>query len=138
LDTYKKRVGIDTAKTNTAKVSKEAAEDLNEEKIMQMLYKLKNNAKSFIDECGDIKQSIKNPWDIKSNLNESAEDYSPTPKFKEEKYLNTLFEPFSISLGPGPYERRVKLFRENFLYKKFHNMVQMYPETKRAKKLFNL
>lgn len=138
LDTYKKRVGIDTAKTNTAKISKEAAEDLNEERIMQMLYKLKNNAKSFIDECGDIKQSIKNPWDIKSNLNESAEDYSPTPKFKEEKYLNTLFEPFSLSLGPRPYERRVKLFRENFLYRKFHNMVQMYPETKRAKKLFNL
>ncbi|OMJ82242.1 hypothetical protein SteCoe_17082 [Stentor coeruleus] len=138
LDTYKKRVGIDTAKSNNAKMSKEAAEDLNEEKITQMLYKLKNNAKNFIDECGDIKQNIKNPWDIKSNLNESAEDYSPTPKFKEEKYLNTLFEPFSISLGSGPYDRRVKLFRENFLYKKFHNMVQMYPETKKTKTKFSL
>lgn len=138
LDTYKKRVGSDMLKTNSTRLTKEAVDDINEERIMQILFKLKDNAKMFINEFGDVKQEIKNPWDIRSSLNEADEDYSPTPKFKEEKYLNSLFEPGAVSIGPGPYERRVKLFRENYLFKKFHDMVQMYPESKIPKKLINL
>jgi hypothetical protein len=105
------------------------AEELNDEKIMQMLFRLKENALQFIDECGQVKASVKNVWDIKSSLNGEAE-VSVTPKFKEEKYLMALSEPLNLNTVATPYKRQVRLFRENFLYKKFSKMIQVYPRHK--------
>lgn len=134
LDKYKKRAGDSFTLSSTAKISIEAAEELNEEKITQILFKLKQNAKQFIDECGQVKGSIKHIWDIESNLPDS-EECSPTPKFKEEKYLSALSEPLASNNNKLPYERNIKLFRENFLYKKFSKMIQVYPKTQRNKSL---
>lgn len=127
LNKYKQRAGDSFNLSSTAKFSIEAAEELNEEKITQILFKLKQNAKQFIDECGQVKGSVKNVWDIQSSITE-PEECSPTPKFKEEKYLSVLSEPLVMTANKVPYERNVKLFRENFLYKKFSKMIKVYPK----------
>ena len=125
LDKFNKKTGASL----TAPKSSVMAEELNDEKIMQMLFRLKENALQFIDECGQVKASVKNVWDIKSSLNGEAE-VSVTPKFKEEKYLMALSEPLNLNTVATPYKRQVRLFRENFLYKKFSKMIQVYPRHK--------
>jgi hypothetical protein len=104
------------------------AEELNEEKITQLLFRLKENAVQFVDDCGQVKANVRNIWDIKANVPEDSG--TATPKFKEEKYLMALSEPISGNLNSSPYKRQVRLFRENFLYKKFSKMVQVYPRHK--------
>ena len=133
LDAYKKKIGYDKLqKEEQNKLSIEAAEEINEEKILHMLFKLKENAKMFINELGEVNGNIKNTWDLKTNIGDNTEECSPTPKFKEEKYLSALKDSEKhYNYSSGPYTRKVKLFRENFLYKQFNKLIELYPERKR-------
>ena len=110
----------------------EAAEEINEDKMLQMLFKLKESAVSFLEDNGDVKKNVKNIWDIKLNVGDD-DDCSPTPKFKEERYLSALKNPEIFLNGTGPYSRKIKMFRENFLLKKFNKMIGQYPELKKGK-----
>jgi hypothetical protein len=116
----KKRVDDIIVPEHKTQFSVKVAEEINDEKILQMLFKLKNNANQFIDEFGEVNNNINNTWDIKANLNVN-EEYSPTPKFKEFRYLTSLQEKKYFNNSFGPFNRNVKLFRENFLFKKFKN-----------------
>ena len=61
IDTYKKRRGGELSKPDKDnKLSLEAAEELNDQKILQILFKLKENAAQFLNEYGEVEKSIKN------------------------------------------------------------------------------
>lgn len=132
LDSYKKKVGDKFTKETSNLMTIEAAEEINEDKMLQMLFKLKESAVSFLEDNGDVKKNVKNIWDIKLNVGDD-DDCSPTPKFKEERYLSALKNPEIFLNGTGPYSRKIKMFRENFLLKKFNKMIDQYPELKKGK-----
>ena len=132
IDTYKKRRGGELSKPDKDnKLSLEAAEELNDQKILQILFKLKENAVQFLNEYGEVEKSIKNTWDINTNLIKNYEKHSPTLKFKEERYISSLQDTGNLNTTGGPYNRKVKLFRENFLFKKFNKLIGIYPEIKK-------
>lgn len=125
MDTYKRRAGYEAEATNN-KLTLESAEELNDEKINKALFKLKESANQFLDDHGNVKENIKNVWEIKSSLPDTSQEFS-TPKFSQQKYTSVLTDTENLTTNSKTYNRRVKLFRENFLYKEFNKMIDVYP-----------
>ena len=87
------------------------------------LYKINENAKEFVDQVGNVATSLKDPWDIRDQVNlhgkkiDNSIDHEDT--FNKELYFSMLSPAKLNKRAVEPFPRNVKAFRENFLFDKF-------------------
>jgi hypothetical protein len=97
------------------------AEKANTMKLKQVIYEAEHQGSEFVGFKGDIKKDISSPWEIKNAI--VAKDEDAQKAFREKDYLSTLTKNLDPSaLVVKPYERNVKMFRDNFLFEKFQSV----------------
>lgn len=114
----KKKKDKDKIKKGTVK----EAEDLNRHKIEEIIYNSDHKAAQFISKNGNIKSEITTTWGAKRAIG----DKEDSPIFHKKNYIKAL----NLQNSPKakePYSANIRLFRENFLFKKFHKVSTNFP-----------
>jgi hypothetical protein len=106
---------------NVAREILDTIEKNNQFKLKQKIYEAEKDASQFIDQDGDIKKDLKDIWDIK-NFNESTKEKRESDKDSDNKILNIRdSSPFES------YARKVRIFRDNFLFERFQSVANKCP-----------
>lgn len=129
LDKFKQK-NRETKKT--VDVVLEEAEEVNEERLLGYLYSLKDEAKSFLNEKGELQTNSKNTWDLREEINpvEDKSVLSDSQRYRHSTYLSILN---NKSIGDNSKHiiltPKVKLFRDNYVWKRFEGLVNKFPKS---------
>lgn len=123
----------DISRNRVVKEIKEAVanhEEKHKDRIKAYLYRIKKHAKEFVNERGEVITSFKNTWDIRDIVNSKYSKNISTvldeeQTFDEDKYLNDLLRNKKNKLESVPIARKIKTFRENYMYEKYQRTVAM-------------
>ncbi|CAG9319645.1 unnamed protein product [Blepharisma stoltei] len=127
LDKYKQKNGnID----KDFSISLEEAEELNEDRLQSYLYSIRDDARFFLNERGELISNSKNTWDIREQVKPENDNsiLNSSQKYKKSTYMSILENKTveeakkTASLSP-----KVKLFRENYLWKRYNNLINRFP-----------
>jgi rubrerythrin len=119
-DTYSTKI---TKKINSTVAN---AEINHKDKIKAYLYKVKEHAKDFINDKGEVVTNLKNIWDIRDIINTKMSKKISTvldQTFKEQEYINQITKLKKIKLNKLPLIRKIKVFRENYTLEKYQKML---------------
>ena len=102
----------------------ETAEKNNRNRVKQMIYEAEHHGIEFVNALGDVKKDVKTIWDVKSVV--SAKE--PTI-FHEKNYVELLTNNKPPVLNQKNYSRTVNVFRDNYLFEKFQNVANVFPNS---------
>ena len=113
------------------------ADEKHKDRIKAYLYRIKERAKEFVNDRGEVLSNYKNTWDIRDIILEKFRKNISTvleeeQTFDEAKYLNELLKEKKIKAGSNPIDRKTKAFRENYIYEKYQKNVK---KTRRNKSI---
>ena len=111
------------------------ADEQHKDRIKAYLYRIKRRAKEFVNEHGEVMQNYTNHWDIRDIVLQKYCKNIPTvleeeQTFDEAKYLNELLKERKIKVGNYPIDRKIKAFRENYIYERYQKTVKKTKENK--------
>ena len=86
-----------------------------------MIYEADGQGVEFVSHKGEIRNDINATWDVKNAI--EAKDEEVKQSFRTKDYLESLKKANGSSTQSAhPYERNVKMFRDNFLFEKFQSV----------------
>lgn len=116
FNTKNSSCGEGSIKDLKEKVEKE--EISNKLRIRQAIYEAEHEGAEFVNKDGDIRKDVGNIWDVKNNINskEGSPQGGSSSHFEFNQTEKTGNKDFL------PYQRNVKIFRDNFLFEKFQKV----------------
>ena len=107
----------------------ELAENSHKERLKGYLYKLKNRAKEFINDRGDVITNLKNTWDISNVVSTKYNKTVSTvlegeQTFDKDKYLKEITKVKITKHDKAPIPRKIRAFRENFTLAKYQKLIE--------------
>ena len=102
------------------------AEKVNKHKLEQIIYDAEHKGVDFVGANGNMKNEIKATWDLKNAISEKEQQI--VGKFYEKNYLKVLKNSTGTLQVKEPYSRHFRIFRDNFLFKKFQIVANKFPK----------
>lgn len=107
----------------------EFAENSHKERLKGYLYKLKNRAKEFINERGDVITNLKNTWEISNFVSNKYNKTVSTilegeQTFDKDKYLKEITKIKKSKHDKAPIPRKIRAFRENYTLEKYQKLIE--------------
>lgn len=107
----------------------EFTENSNKERLKGYLFKLKNRAREFVNDRGDIMTNLRNTWEISNVITDKYKKTVSTvldgeQTFDQQKYFKEITKVKKSRHDKAPVPRKIKAFRENYTLERYQKLIE--------------